>query len=662
MSSISYVSATDILKDPFSGFKAMTSSRKICLPPRYLGNVSQGIRDQLDSEINLFCTDLQSVVIAYDNIKLLSALGNIMDDSPFLHLRLQADYILFKPTLGCVLKGTVNKMSKDHVGCLVHDRFNASIHRPRTHLNGWRGSVLRPGEEFPFQVEDIYSNNSVISLKGKLVDQKIIEQYLKSFKKDGSTPCAGTTNDASPREDNSLVDSEGEITLDKDPILSQKRGRASSGSRDLDMVDGNLSQLVDVISENDMCPSKSKKMKKKKRKHVHEDVSEVACKKIQEKSLAHSELDSFTAVSVKKRKLNYSDSINESVSVKKVHFDPKVVDSFERSREKKRKKKNSFDISEISGEDTSHLVDSSFESSSVFDNFHEQSKTERKKKKKKEKNVLNISQISGEGVSDFGDSSIQDSSFVDWEESEQSWTESKKKKKKKKKKKFEDDSFGKAELAATKIKPKQCSPEKETVSDGAKSKKRKEKKSPRQSVSELEGDSEGQENVLSGLAAGLGEIFSQMKSNMSAGKTKKKKNQKDLMEVMMALQSEVTKAASRLTTPSPAGRKKKKQKKKRKSGASSSSEPELDVPRDKTSNKSKHKSKSFDSYVTESDPSTSRQSVKEMDTSAIDRSVLESVSRKRKRERDSTGQTAHHDEELLTRKKKKKLKKDRISV
>ncbi|XP_046569438.1 LOW QUALITY PROTEIN: DNA-directed RNA polymerase I subunit RPA43-like [Haliotis rubra] len=643
MSSISYVSATDILKDPFSGFKAMTSSRQICLPPRYLGNISQGIRDQLDSEINLFCTDLQSVVIGYDNIKLLSSVGNIMDDLPFLHLRVQADYILFKPTLGCLLKGTVNKMSKDHVGCLVHDRFNASIHRPRIHLNGWRGSMLRPGEEFPFQVEDIFSNNAVISLKGKLVDQNIIEEYLKSLQNNGNSPCTGTKNYSSPRKDDFLVDSEGEITLDKEHILSQKRGRTSSGSGENDKVDGNVFHLVDVISEKEVCLPKSKK---RKTKDVHKEDSHDVRKNVQVKSLVQSELEPLTPVSVKKRKLNYSDPVNESVLVKKVRFDP-VLLLLLKSQRRKRRKGIRFDISEISGEDTSYLVDSSYENSSGFDNVSGQSETEkkRKKKKKRKESVHEISEISGEGTSDFGDSSFLDNSVLFCEESEQSRTE--RKKKKKKKKKAEDDVSGDVESPATKIKPKPNLLGKESHS--------KKKNTHNESVSVLEGESSGQENVLTGLASGLGEILSQMQS-----KTKKKKNsQKDLLEVMMALQNEVTKAAGRLTTPSPAGRKKKKQKKKRKSEASSSSEEELDVSRDKASHKSRHRSKSDDSYVVESEPSTSRLSVKKMDASTSDRSLSESVSKKRKR--DTTVQMVHDDDELLVRKKKKKLKKKHMS-
>ncbi|XP_067655979.1 DNA-directed RNA polymerase I subunit RPA43-like [Haliotis asinina] len=638
MSSISYASATDILKDPFSGFKAMTSSRQICLPPRYLGNISQGIRDQLDSEINLFCTDLESVVICYDNIKLLSSVGNIMDDMPFLHLRVQADYILFKPTLGCLLKGTVNKISKDHVGCLVHDRFNASLHRPRTHLNGWRGSLLRPGQEFPFQVEDIFSNNSVISLKGKLVDENIIAEYLKALQNNGSSPCTATKDDSSLRKDDSHVDSEGEITVDKELTLSQKR-RTSSESGDFDKVDGNVCQSVHDSSKEDIRLPKSKKMKTKDKKDSHD-----ASKNVHVKSLSQSELEPLTPVSVKKRKLNYSDPGNETVSVKKVRFDPVVVASFEKSIEKN-KKRNSLDSSNISGDGTSYLVDSSFENNSGVDDVSGRSKTQKKKKKKKMKeSAHDISEISGEGMSDFGDSSILDSS-VNYEESELYMTE---RKKKKKKKKADNDISGDVESPTTKIKPKPNLLEKESCI-------KKEKNIHNESVSELEGESSGQENVLTGLASGLGEILSQMQS-----KTKKKKNsQKDLLEVMMALQNEVTKAAVRLTTPSPAERKKKKQKKKRKSEASSSSEEELDVSRDIALHKSRHTLKSDNSFVLESEASTSRLSVTQMDGNTSDRSVSESVTKKRKR--DATVHMVHDDEQLLKRKKKKKLKKQHMS-
>ena len=67
-----------------------------------------------------------------------------------------------------IFTGIVNKVGKRHIGCLVHGKFNAWI--PRRDQEKQKEDLI--GEEIQFIVTDIFTNNDILSLKGRLVEQR----------------------------------------------------------------------------------------------------------------------------------------------------------------------------------------------------------------------------------------------------------------------------------------------------------------------------------------------------------------------------------------------------------------------------------------------------------------------------------------------------------
>ncbi|XP_041366638.1 DNA-directed RNA polymerase I subunit RPA43-like [Gigantopelta aegis] len=155
-------------KEPNSCFELVHSERHVALPPRFVCKVKKGICEQLDKELHLYSTQLQGVLIGYANMKLMQTCGIVMDDDPYVHFNIQVDFIVFKPRIGCQMKGIVNKTSVDHVGCLVYGHFNASIPRPRVNGTMWKGSELKPGDKCVLVVDHIFSRNRVLSMNGHL--------------------------------------------------------------------------------------------------------------------------------------------------------------------------------------------------------------------------------------------------------------------------------------------------------------------------------------------------------------------------------------------------------------------------------------------------------------------------------------------------------------
>lgn len=50
-------------------------------------------------------------MLTFKNPKLTSNLGEVLYDSPFIHIDVDAEFYLFRPSVGCCVKGFINLYS-----------------------------------------------------------------------------------------------------------------------------------------------------------------------------------------------------------------------------------------------------------------------------------------------------------------------------------------------------------------------------------------------------------------------------------------------------------------------------------------------------------------------------------------------------------------------
>ncbi|KAM6974835.1 DNA-directed RNA polymerase I subunit RPA43 [Tautogolabrus adspersus] len=276
----SFAAASELLSAPYSCLVMNTHRRHITLPPMYLNKKRTGIKEELEAELLKFSESLKGVPMAYDDIRIVSQHGSIYDDSGYIHMDIEANFIVFQPTKGQQLVGKVNKLGVSHVGCLVHDCFNASIPKPNlVTVETWRDAGPRIGAELEFEVTaldaDIFG---VLLIRGRL-DRTRVQELLalgesseSNVTTDHSEP-AETEPNPEPTED---CPADSPKKTKKRKILKEvQTGEAIQSLSTI--LDSNTTQELNRTMDeaNGIEAGEKKKNKKKKEKHVKEEEEEI---------------------------------------------------------------------------------------------------------------------------------------------------------------------------------------------------------------------------------------------------------------------------------------------------------------------------------------------------------------------------------------------------
>uniref|UniRef100_A0A8C2TKZ8 DNA-directed RNA polymerase subunit n=1 Tax=Coturnix japonica TaxID=93934 RepID=A0A8C2TKZ8_COTJA len=272
----SFAAACDLVCRRYSCLVVATHRRHIALPPRFLGRKRTGIRAQLDAELLRYSESLQGVPLAYDNVKVVGELGDIRDDQGFIHLNVEADFVIFCPTKGKKM-GVINKVAPSHIGCLIHGCFNASIPKPE-HMSAaeWKELGFKSGDELKFQVVHLDSDAAgVFFIRGKLTKTRycaigenvflyILNVNLNfKFKWANKDPSGEADNTVGGETEEQITDALNEICDDKKKKKKKKKHKQEE------------QEHVLPASDSSGYQSDLKKSKKKKRKHCEVEESEV---------------------------------------------------------------------------------------------------------------------------------------------------------------------------------------------------------------------------------------------------------------------------------------------------------------------------------------------------------------------------------------------------
>ena len=166
---ISLAEARRKCSEQHSGLVRVELTEHICFDPRFLGSLKEGVKEELNNKLMKYSYVLEGVPVCYEGFKILQRRGSILEELPKVHFDVKVNLIVFKPTIGSTLVGVVNSIGVNHVGCLVHNSFNASISDFR---NGFVFDSLDIGSQFTFKVIAIVDANGVLAIKGEVGEHR----------------------------------------------------------------------------------------------------------------------------------------------------------------------------------------------------------------------------------------------------------------------------------------------------------------------------------------------------------------------------------------------------------------------------------------------------------------------------------------------------------
>lgn len=238
-----------LLEDEESHVNYERAKRHLGLHPFHLTDLNAALREILTSTINSYDSKLKGIILSYKNPKLLSRMGTVLYDTCYIHVDIEADFYVFRPSVGDTLKGIVNKKSQDHVGILVHKTFNATIPRPDND-DDWPGHSIHIGQEIRFTVTCLDFKDRLPYIRGSMDAQ----DYLRGCQTFGETFAGGTKKvDVKPKKSKFLYDDDDECNADQETGVVH----------------------IDYSTEENVSHKKSKKLKRES----SEDVVRVKSKK-----------------------------------------------------------------------------------------------------------------------------------------------------------------------------------------------------------------------------------------------------------------------------------------------------------------------------------------------------------------------------------------------
>ncbi|XP_053469378.1 DNA-directed RNA polymerase I subunit RPA43 [Ictalurus furcatus] len=277
----SFADARELVNAPYSCLVLHTHRRHVALPPMYLNKKKTGIQQELNADLLKYSNSFKGVPLAYDGIKIIGQHGDIFDDQGYIHLNVEASFVIFKPQERQMLMGVINKIGVGHVGCLVHGCFNASVVKPaQLTTEQWRDSGLKLGGSLIFKVCQLDADVAgVLLIRGRLEKsrvQELIDSFSSADTEQDETVEVATEPDSVTTEDPSESSDASKLKKKKKKKDKERDKQAVKEVNNNDTDEAVTHHVNGNRMEDDSDPSSCPREKKKKKKKDKKQESDAA--------------------------------------------------------------------------------------------------------------------------------------------------------------------------------------------------------------------------------------------------------------------------------------------------------------------------------------------------------------------------------------------------
>ncbi|CAH0383578.1 unnamed protein product [Bemisia tabaci] len=146
------------------------------LKNKYVDNPKEGLKAHLDSTIPQYDIELDGLIMAYKNVKILTPVyaqdRTLFDSMMAVNVSFDVYYLPFM--IGSILEGTVSHVEEKHMVCHVHNIFHVSVLKPYSKpFEEWGGSKVKLGDTVEIEITAKLLREDIPYVQGKLLSESI---------------------------------------------------------------------------------------------------------------------------------------------------------------------------------------------------------------------------------------------------------------------------------------------------------------------------------------------------------------------------------------------------------------------------------------------------------------------------------------------------------
>lgn len=159
------------VRDKNSCISLTNSDMHIGFPPWGFANFQETITNIISQDkIGKYDPKLDGIVLEVRNIKVFGTTYLVQDDDPINHINIKANFYVFQPRIGAIIKGVVKHISHGHVAVIIYRVFNVSIRFNRAEVR----DSLKINQQISFRITKFDLHGAMPYIEGELIQNAVI--------------------------------------------------------------------------------------------------------------------------------------------------------------------------------------------------------------------------------------------------------------------------------------------------------------------------------------------------------------------------------------------------------------------------------------------------------------------------------------------------------
>ncbi|XP_055297668.1 DNA-directed RNA polymerase I subunit RPA43 [Sitodiplosis mosellana] len=234
------------VRDKNSCITLTNSDMHVGFPPWGFANFQETLTNIISRDkIGKYDSKLDGIVLEVRNIKVFGSVYPVHDDDPINHINIKANFYVFQPRIGAIIKGVVKHISHGHVAVIIYRVFNVSIRFNRAAVR----YSLKINQPISFRIKKFDLHGAMPYIEGELMEtnnaikSETVKKHLKFEDDDENTANGGdsgiSTEETEKRSSKNVKREKGESSSDE-----------SSSDSDSESDDDSNENLVNELFAN----------------------------------------------------------------------------------------------------------------------------------------------------------------------------------------------------------------------------------------------------------------------------------------------------------------------------------------------------------------------------------------------------------------------------